>query len=37
MHLLDPDGNRVSLVPPGHDDVVGIGIRIAVADPVWRD
>ena len=30
--LQDPDGNRVCLVPPGHDGVRQIGIRIAVRD-----
>jgi predicted enzyme related to lactoylglutathione lyase len=28
--LADPDGNRVSLVPPGHDGISQIGIRLAV-------
>lgn len=31
--LLDPDGNSVTLVPPGHDDVRGIGIRLGATDP----
>jgi lactoylglutathione lyase len=30
--LIDPDGNRVTLVPPGHDGVTGIGVRIAMRD-----
>ena len=30
--LHDPDGNRVGLVPPGHDGVRQIGIRLAVRD-----
>ena len=30
--LHDPDGNRVCLVPPGHDGVRQIGIRVAVRD-----
>jgi lactoylglutathione lyase len=30
--LADPEGNRVSLVPPGHDGVDQIGVRIAVRD-----
>lgn len=30
--LTDPDGNRVSLVPPGHDGIRQIGIRLAVRD-----
>jgi catechol 2,3-dioxygenase-like lactoylglutathione lyase family enzyme len=30
--LADPEGNRVSLVPPGHDGVTQIGVRIGVRD-----
>lgn len=30
--LKDPDGNRVSLIPPGADGVQGIGISIEVTD-----
>ncbi|MDP9238314.1 MAG: VOC family protein [Chloroflexota bacterium] len=30
--LVDPDGNRVTLVPPGHDGVEGIAVRISVRD-----
>ena len=30
MALADPEGNRVSLVPPGHEGVTQIGVRIAV-------
>lgn len=30
--LSDPDGNRVSLVPPGHEGVTQIGVRLAVRD-----
>jgi len=30
--LVDPDGNRIVLVPPGHDGVTGIGVRVAVRD-----
>ncbi len=30
--LVDPDGNRIVLVPPGHDGVTGIGVRLAVRD-----
>ena len=30
--LIDPDGNRVTLVPPGHDGVAGIMVRLAVRD-----
>jgi lactoylglutathione lyase len=32
LALTDPDGNRVSLVPPGHDGIRQIGIRLAVRD-----
>ena len=32
LALSDPDGNRVCLVPPGHDGVHQIGIRLAVRD-----
>ena len=32
LALTDPDGNRVSLVPPGHDGIQQIGIRLAVRD-----
>ena len=32
LALTDPDGNRVSLVPPGHDRIRQIGIRLAVRD-----
>ncbi|WP_297691684.1 VOC family protein [Phenylobacterium sp.] len=31
-HLKDPEGNRISLVPRGHDGVSQIGIRLAVRD-----
>lgn len=30
--LIDPDGNRILLVPRGHDGVTGIGVRLAVRD-----
>lgn len=30
--LEDPDGNRVLLVPPGHQGVTGIGVVLAVRD-----
>ena len=30
--LTDPDGNRVTLVPPGTDGVTGIGVRLGVRD-----
>lgn len=32
LPMVDPDGNRVCLVPPGHDGVTQIGVRIAVRD-----
>jgi catechol 2,3-dioxygenase-like lactoylglutathione lyase family enzyme len=32
LALTDPDGNRVSLVPPGHDLIRQVGIRLAVRD-----
>jgi lactoylglutathione lyase len=31
-HLADPDGNSVTLVPPGSDGIVGIGLSLAVSD-----
>jgi catechol 2,3-dioxygenase-like lactoylglutathione lyase family enzyme len=30
--LDDPDGNPVTLVPPGYDGITGIALRMAVAD-----
>lgn len=30
--IVDPDGNRIALVPPGHDGVTGIEVRMAVRD-----
>jgi catechol 2,3-dioxygenase-like lactoylglutathione lyase family enzyme len=30
--LVDPDGNRIVLVPRGHEGVTGIGVRMAVRD-----
>lgn len=30
--LADPEGNRVTLVPPGHDGVSQIGVRLGVRD-----
>jgi catechol 2,3-dioxygenase-like lactoylglutathione lyase family enzyme len=30
--LVDPDGNRITLVPPGHEGVVGVRIGMAVRD-----
>ncbi|UJJ31657.1 VOC family protein [Halopseudomonas maritima] len=31
--LTDPDGNRVTLVPPGHDGIQGLAVRLRVTDP----
>lgn len=31
--LRDPDGNAVTLVPPGTYGISGVGIRVAAADP----
>jgi lactoylglutathione lyase len=33
QRLVDPDGNIVVLVPPGHDGVVGIGVILCVREP----
>jgi catechol 2,3-dioxygenase-like lactoylglutathione lyase family enzyme len=30
--LADPEGNRVTLVPPGHEGIGQIGVRLAVRD-----
>lgn len=35
--LVDPDGNRVTLVAPGHDGLVGIEVRMAVRDATAFD
>ena len=32
--LTDPEGNRVTLVPPGHEGIVGIAVRYGVRDPM---
>ncbi len=32
VHLADPEGNRVTLVPPGYDGVTQIAVRIGVRD-----
>lgn len=32
VSLIDPDGNQVSLVPPGHEGVTQIGVRLGVRD-----
>ncbi len=31
--LTDPDGNRVTLIPPGEDGITGIGLKLGVRDP----
>lgn len=31
-HVLDPDGNQVSIVPPGWRQIVNVGIEMAVGD-----
>ncbi|MFT5443196.1 MAG: catechol 2,3-dioxygenase-like lactoylglutathione lyase family enzyme [Myxococcota bacterium] len=33
QELLDPDGNRVVLVPRGENDVEGVAVVVAVSDP----
>ena len=35
--LADPDGNKVTLVPKGHDGVVGIAVLLRVNDPKAHD
>ncbi|MEQ8663192.1 MAG: hypothetical protein RLW62_20440, partial [Gammaproteobacteria bacterium] len=35
--LRDPDGNAITLVPPGHDGVSGVALRLAVADAAQED
>ena len=35
--LEDPDGNRVTLVPRGHDSIEGIAVRLGVRDPAAFD
>ena len=32
VSLADPEGNRVTLVPPGHEGVTQIGVRLGVRD-----
>ena len=32
--LTDPEGNRVTLVPPGHEGIVGIAVRYGVREPM---
>ena len=36
-HLTDPDGNAITLVPRGHEDVAGIAVRLAVRDAAAHD
>lgn len=31
--LSDPDGNRITRVPHGHDGISGLAVRLAVSDP----
>ena len=33
QELVDPDGNRVVLVPPGEDDIEGVALTVGVRDP----
>ena len=33
QNLTDPDGNKVTVVPPGTDGITGIGIKLGVRDP----
>ena len=33
VERVDPDGNRVRLVPPGYEGIVGIAIELGVRDP----
>lgn len=35
--LADPDGNKVTLVPKGHDGIEGIAILLRVSDPKAHD
>ena len=35
--LTDPDGNRVTLIPPGYADIQALGIRIATSDMAWAN
>jgi predicted enzyme related to lactoylglutathione lyase len=37
LALADPDGNKVSLVPMGAQDVRGIAVRLRVNDPATHD
>jgi lactoylglutathione lyase len=31
--LVDPDGNEVTLVPPGYAGITGIGLKVVASDP----
>ncbi|SDR91445.1 hypothetical protein SAMN05216421_0561 [Halopseudomonas xinjiangensis] len=33
LELSDADGNRVTLVPPGHENIHGLAARLIVSDP----
>ncbi len=33
LELRDADGNRVTLVPPGHEDIHGLAAQLVVSDP----
>jgi lactoylglutathione lyase len=35
--LTDPDGNHVTLIPPGYADIETLGIRIATSDMAWAN
>ncbi len=35
--LTDPDGNRVTLIPPGYGDIHALAIRIATSDMAWAN
>jgi len=37
QRLTDPDGNRVTLVPPGTDGIAGIGVVLRVSDLAASD
>jgi lactoylglutathione lyase len=36
VQLHDPDGNSVTLVPPGHHGISRIGLRLAAREPRWH-
>src|SRR5258708_17736893 len=37
LALVDPDGNKVTLVPKGQDGVQGIAVLLKVTDPAAHD